>query len=181
MRRLLRRHLPKPEHLRQNRWLRCLGESVFAPDLWHLNRHSAPAAVAIGMFCGLIPGPFQMIGAAIVCLIWRKNLPLALFTTLYTNPVTIVPLYVLAFHIGSWLHNTGQVFVMPPDFLLASPWQSTLAWLDWAKSLGTPLAIGLPVLACLLAAASYILLAGIWRWYLIKEWQRRKKRRTPTH
>ena len=32
------------------------------PDLWHLNRRSAARAVAVGLFCGLIPGPLQALG-----------------------------------------------------------------------------------------------------------------------
>lgn len=177
MRRFLHRRLPHPDTLRQHRWLRWLGDTIFEADLWHLNRHSAPGAVAIGMICGLIPGPFQMLGAILVCLVVRKNLPLALLTTLYTNPVTIVPLYVLAFQIGSWVHGGGNVFSPPPEFTLTSPWQSSLDWFNWAVGLGTPLLIGLPVLAGVLAMLSYGLLATAWRWYLVMEWRRRKKKR----
>jgi uncharacterized protein (DUF2062 family) len=49
------------------------------------------------MFCGLIPGPLQMLGAAICAVVFRVNLPLAMLTTVYTNPFTIVPLYVVAY------------------------------------------------------------------------------------
>ena len=38
--------------------------------------------VAVGMFCGLIPGPFQMLGAALCCVLFRVNLPLALFMSM---------------------------------------------------------------------------------------------------
>jgi len=177
MRRFLRRRLPHPDSLRHHRWLRWLGNAIFEVDLWHLNRHSAPGAVAIGMICGLIPGPLQMLGAVLVCLVVRKNLPLAVLTTLYTNPVTIVPLYVLAFQIGSWVHDSGNIFAPPPDFNLTTPWQSSLDWINWAIGLGTPLLIGLPLLAAILAVLSYVMLATAWRWYLIMEWRRRKKKR----
>ena len=73
------------------------------PNLWHLNRRSVPGAVAIGLFCGLIPGPLQMIGALLLAIPLRKNLPVALLLTLYTNPLTIVPLYVLAYGYGQFL------------------------------------------------------------------------------
>ena len=64
MRRLLKKYLPDHETIRRNRWLRPFENSLLHPRLWHLNRRSAAGAVAAGMFCGLIPGPLQMLGAA---------------------------------------------------------------------------------------------------------------------
>jgi len=97
MRRSLKRFLPNPDVVRNNRWFAPFANTLLHPRLWHLNRRSAAGAVAAGLFCGLIPGPFQMLGAAICAVIFRVNLPLALFCTLYTNPFTIVPLYLVAF------------------------------------------------------------------------------------
>ena len=179
MRRLLKRHLPDPESLATNRWLALFGSTLLHPRLWHLNRHSASGAVAVGLFCGLIPGPFQMLGAAICCLVFRVNLPLALFTTLYTNPFTILPLYVLAFGIGEWLiGNGGPGFTAPPE-----PGPAGLtAWVGdlvaWMVGLGPPLALGLLVLACVLAAAGYMLTRAAWRMYLIRAWHGRRKLRS---
>ena len=59
--------------------------------------------MAIGLFAGLVPGPLQMLTALLLAVPLRKNLPVALLTTLYTNPFTIVPLYVLAYGYGSLL------------------------------------------------------------------------------
>ena len=39
-------------------------------------------------------------GCAISAVAFKVNLPLALLVTLYTNPFTIVPLYLLAYQIG---------------------------------------------------------------------------------
>ena len=61
------------------------------------------------------PRPFQMLGAAICCVLFRVNLPLALLSTLYTNPFTIVPLYLAAFGVGEWLIGSGSVFTPPPE------------------------------------------------------------------
>jgi uncharacterized protein (DUF2062 family) len=112
MRKRIRKFLPDHEAIRGNRWLAPFENTLLHPRLWDLNRHSAAGAVAAGMFCGLIPGPLQMLGAAICAVIFRVNLPLALLTTLYTNPFTIVPLYIVAFAIGQWvLPGPGQRFV----------------------------------------------------------------------
>lgn len=86
MRKLFRRLLPDHRSVSENRWLRPFASTLLHPRLWHLNRHSAAGAVAVGMFCGLVPGPFQMPSAALFCVLFRVNLPLALITTLYSNP-----------------------------------------------------------------------------------------------
>ena len=132
MRRLLKRHLPDHQALATNRWLAPFGGTLLHPRLWHLNRHSAAGAVAVGMFCGLIPGPFQMLGAALCCVLFRVNLPLALFTTLYTNPFTIVPLYLAAFTIGEWILGGGGHFTAPPEW--AGSW-SGAGLLEWLEEL----------------------------------------------
>ena len=82
MRRYLRKYLPDHETIRNNPWLRPFESSLLHPRLWHLNRHSAAGAVAAGLFCGLIPGPLQMLGAAISAVAFKVNLPLALLVTL---------------------------------------------------------------------------------------------------
>ena len=79
MRKTLKRLLPDHQTVSTNRWLRPFASTLLHPRLWHLNRHSAAGAVAAGMFCGLIPGPLQMVGAAICALVFRVNLPLAMF------------------------------------------------------------------------------------------------------
>lgn len=175
MRRVLKRYLPDPEALAANRWLAPFGSTLLHPRLWHLNRHSAAGAVAVGLFCGLIPGPFQMPSAAACCVLFRVNLPLALFTTLYTNPFTIVPLYLVAFNIGEQIMGpAGTGFTPPPEWGA----DSLQAWLGalfaWMLGLGRPLALGLIVLAAGLSLAGYGAIRLIWRVWLIRSWNRRK-------
>lgn len=177
MRRHIRKLLPDHEAIRNNRWLSPFRKSLLHPRLWHLNRHSAAGAVAAGMFCGLIPGPLQMLGAAICALIFRVNLPLAMFTTLYTNPLTIIPLYVIAFAIGQALLGDGsQRFVAPPepDGMTLASWLHALV--DWMIGLGSPLALGLIVLATGLALAGYLAVKLAWRIWLVRAWHRRQQR-----
>ena len=178
MRRQIRHYLPDHEAIRGNRWLRPFQNTLLHPRLWDLNRHSAAGAVAAGMFCGLIPGPLQMLGEAICAVVFRVNLPLAMLTTVYTNPFTIVPLYVVAYAIGQWvLPGPTQRFVPPPD------WgeESFMAWIasliDWMAGLGTPLALGLVLLATILAVAGYLLVKLAWRIYLVRAWRRRGRQR----
>jgi uncharacterized protein len=175
MRKQLRRFLPSHEAIHNNRWLAPFANTLLHPRLWHLNRHSAAGAVATGLFCGLIPGPLQMLGAALCCLIFRVNLPLALATTLYTNPLTIVPLYILAFSIGEFTLGSGIEFITPPayDFHDTSGWLQAMS--TWAYGLGKPLAAGLVLLAASLAMVGYFFVKAAWRWYLIRAWKNRRR------
>ena len=177
MRRHIHRFLPDHEAIRGNRWLAPFENTLLHPRLWHLNRRSAAGAVAAGMFCGLIPGPLQMLGAAICAVVFRVNLPLAMLTTLYTNPFTIVPLYIAAFGIGQWaLPGEHDRFVAPPEPDAAGLIAWMHALLDWMIGLGAPLALGLVLLALGLALVGYLLVRVAWRIYLVRAWKRRRRR-----
>lgn len=173
--------MPDHEAIKQSRWLRPFGIWLHHPSLWHLNRRSVAGGVAIGMFCGLIPGPFQMIGAALLSMLLRANLPVAIFATLYTNPFTILPLYVLAYELGAFV--TGQNDGMPiAHFVL--PEMSWNNWhtvfVDWIISLGKPFAVGLPLLAISLAVTGYFVVRVLWYAMVVREWRRRATRRGKT-
>lgn len=176
MRRYLKKYLPAPDSIRRNVWLRPFQSSLLHPRLWHLNRHSAAGAVAVGLFCGLIPGPLQMLGAAFGALILRVNLPLALLATLYTNPFTIVPLYLLAYQIGRLLTDDHSGFIAPPGFSASAFAGWAEAMQAWMLAVSKPLAVGLLTLACALAALGYVATRAAWRIYLIQAWRRRKPR-----
>ncbi|HAY29711.1 MAG TPA: DUF2062 domain-containing protein [Candidatus Accumulibacter phosphatis] len=175
MRRFLKRYLPDHESIRSNRWLRPFESLLLHPRLWHLNRHSAAGAVAVGMFCGLIPGPLQMIGAAISALVLRVNLPLALLVTLYTNPFTIVPLYLAAYQLGRLLIGDGSGFVAPPAFTVSAFTGWAEAMQVWMLTVAKPLAVGLIALAASLSLLGFLATSALWRLYLIRAWRRRQR------
>lgn len=182
MRKRLRKYLPNHEAIRANRWLEPFQSTLLHPRLWHLNRHSAAGAVATGLFCGLIPGPFQMIGAAIGAVAFKFNLPLALLVTLYSNPLTIVPLYVVAFGLGKLSlgllgAEPGGHFISPPDYGEGGLATWIGAMVEWTLQLGQPLAIGLLLLASLLAVTGYFATLFAWRLHLVRAWRRRTAHR----
>jgi uncharacterized protein (DUF2062 family) len=178
-RKFFRKYLPSHDSVKQNRHVARFGTLLQHPNLWHLNRNSVAGGVAIGMFSGLVPGPFQMLAAAILCVLLKVNLPVALFTTLYTNPVTIGPLYLLAYQIGRFVvGGAGAAATQaPPDM----DWSHLGAWLqkfgEWMLSLGKPLGIGLITLAFALAGLGYLFVRAAWRAYVIFAWRRRARQR----
>jgi len=173
-RRWLKRVLPDVEKYRDTQVARFLGPRFFHPAVWHLSRRSVAGGVAIGLFCGLIPGPLQMLGGAL-CAIWfKRNLPVALVTTLYTNPLTIIPLYLLAYQLGAFVIGPSTDAVPVPVLSGASPVQWAEAISAWSMSLGKPLLVGVPLLAATLAAAGFMVVYGAWSLYLRWMWVKRK-------
>jgi len=178
-RKYFRRYLPSHEQVRQNRYIGWFGRHLHHPNLWHLNRKSVSGGFAIGLFSGLIPGPLQMLTAALLSILLRRNLPVALITTLYTNPFTIVPLYVAAYYLGSLLTGASRGAVAhPPDFDWSAIWVSIKALAEWSLSLGPPLAIGLVALAVSLAVLGWVLVQIAWRAWVIHQWRLRRQRRS---
>ena len=170
---VLRKYLPQPEEILAKKWAAPFRPWLGHPSLWHLNRRSVPGAVAIGLFCGMIPGPVQMLSALVVAIPFRSNIPLAMMVTWYTNPFTIVPLYLAAYELGRLILGSGAA-----DSARTMPdWNWTLGALwDWLLSLGKPLAVGCVALALALAVVGYFVTRLAWRLYVVSAWRRRAAR-----
>jgi uncharacterized protein (DUF2062 family) len=179
-RKFLQRYLPDAHTVRSSRLVARFGTWLHHPNLWHLNRRSVPGAVAIGLFCGLIPGPLQMLGALLLAIPLRKNIPVALLLTLYTNPLTIVPLYVLAYGYGQFLLGATTQGAIPIE-PMAWDWSDIFGSLrelgTWTLSLGKPLGVGLLALASTLAVSGYVAMELAWRLYVVSAWRARGRRR----
>jgi uncharacterized protein (DUF2062 family) len=159
--------------------LRPFAKHLMHPALWSLHRRSVALGVACGLLCGLIPGPLQVLGTAVLALLLRFNFPVAVVTTLYTNPLTIVPLYLLAYQLGALLTGAPSLNSMPPPprFSVMHPIDSAWQFTQWAWGLGTPLFVGVPALAATLAVVGYFVVRFAWSVYLRQVWARRKAAR----
>lgn len=118
-----------------------------------------------------------MAGAALLAVLFRVNLPVALLTTLYTNPFTILPLYVMAYELGSWVLGSGNaapVAIHLPE-LQWNDWFFPL--IHWMLSLGKAFAVGLPLLAVSLAVLGYLAVRLVWRGWVVWALNRRRAHR----
>ena len=176
-RKFFRKYLPTHQSVRENRYLNRFGTFLQHPNLWHLNRHSVAGGVGIGLFAGLVPGPLQMLAAATLAVPLHVNLPVALVTTLYTNPITIGPLYFVAYEIGRLIVDGGNGRTTPPtfDFMLFA--ESAEIYLRWILSLGKPLFIGLVTLAVSLGIIGYLGVQAAWRFHIVYSWRQRRRER----
>ena len=174
----IKRFIPSPEKLHENRFVRQLAPWFGHHNLWHLHRRSVAGGVAVGAFTGLIPGPFQMLSAAILSIWFRVNLPVAVMTTFYSNPFTIIPLYIVAYKIGEIATGNPNGPMPTFDFTMGEGGWLTLAgdFMRWVATLGHDFFIGLFILACLLSLISYFAVRGLWRLYAIMQWHKRRQR-----
>jgi uncharacterized protein (DUF2062 family) len=179
VRKHFRRFMPDVKAMRAHPLVVRFDRWLHHPALWHFNRRSVPGAVAIGLFAGLVPGPLQMLSALLLAVPLRKNVPVALVVTFYTNPLTILPLYVLAFEYGNVLLGRAHGFSALEPF--AMDWSdltgSLVGMAHWCLALGKPLGVGLVALALTLAGVGYAATRLGWRIYLTFAWRARQTRR----
>lgn len=170
------RHLePRVLDSLNNPWLRRMRPWLDKHDVFSFTREPLARGVAIGMLCGLIPGPLQILGSLALCAWLRGNAIAAALATVYTNPLTIVPLYWLAFQLGALFLPGPQVmppFVIPQGDLMQ--WVSGLG--AWMTALGWPLLLGLPLLGTLLAANAYALVQVFFLSPVIRRAKRMRER-----
>ncbi|WP_296252872.1 DUF2062 domain-containing protein [Pseudomonas sp. UBA4194] len=167
-RRLFKRYMPDPSTIREHKSLRFLGRLLHDPNLWHLNRHSVARAMAVGLFAAFMPIPLQMLLAAALAVLVRANMPIAVSLVWLTNPITMPPVFYCTYKVGSWL--MGQ----PPRHL---PDEYTWDWvMSQMSTLWQPFLLGSLVTGLVLGALAYCLTMVYWRWWVARQWRRRKHR-----
>jgi uncharacterized protein (DUF2062 family) len=166
---ILRRWLPDPHKIVESRAIRWMGPLIRDPNLFHLNRHSISASFFIGLFCAFLPIPGQTIVAAILALLFRTNLPVAIALIWVSNPLTFPPIFIFSYRVGIWLLD-----------LDVTPINIELSW-DWAVAQGStiwlPLLTGSLFCGLVSGAIGYVVIHGLWRWKVVKNWEARNKAR----
>lgn len=165
MRERFRRWLPTREQLHDNRWLRWLGPALHHPRLWQFSRRGLALGVAIGVFFGMLIPLAQIPFSAALAVALRANVPVAVASTLVTNPATFGPIYYAAWKVGSAV--LGEPDAEPPGHAVAPPpAPSEEGWLvrTWQRvaTVGKPLALGLALFAVGFGLLSYLLVSWFW-------------------
>ncbi|CAL1241505.1 DUF2062 domain-containing protein [Candidatus Methylocalor cossyra] len=150
-----KRYLPDASRIKDIKALEFLGERLHSPNLWHLNRHSVARAFAIGLWAMYTPPlPWQQILAAALAFYFNANLPISVALVWITNPLTWVPMYYLAYKIGT------LILGMPA---FGFDRFAELFTIEKALELGTPLLVGCLVLMHVGALAGYFGVQCLWR------------------
>lgn len=160
----LHRQMPTHQQLERNRFTRPIAKRQ---ELFRFTRRSVPRGVAVGMFIGifaLIPG-IQIIAAALMCVPFRANIPLAAAVTFISNPVTtllvILPVAVSIGNTFGYHADIGTVRVMVANG------SGLPEWWGWLLSDTAPaVVIGLLIQSIIAAVVSYVLTVWFWRFWI---------------
>ena len=147
------------------------------PELFRFTRRSVPRGMAVGMFIGifaLIPG-VQIVGAALLCVPFRGNIPLAAAVTFVSNPVTtlliILPLAVAIGNSFGYHADIATVEAMVREGASLAQWRS------WMLSDTAPaVVIGLFIQSVIAAVVSYFLTVWFWRYWIGHKHRARRHR-----
>jgi len=168
-RKFIKKFLPHPDKIKNNRFLRIFGPVIHEPQLWHLTRHSVSKAFLLGLFFAFWPVPFQMVLAAGGAILIRGNLPLSVALVWITNPITMPFLFGLAYVVGIYALGSD-----PSEFKFELSWQ----WLENnLENLWQPFLLGCAICAVVSAVVGYFAMGLFWRLHIRREWTRRKQKR----
>jgi uncharacterized protein (DUF2062 family) len=139
--------------------------------------------LAIGVFFGLLIPVAQIPFAATLAVLARANLPVAVASTLVTNPVTFGPVYYGAYRLGQVV--LGQQTSSPEEAAAAlakvqssgsseEPAEKALKrWWQKFGEVGKPLVVGLAIVATASGLLAYGAVSLAWSARV--RWQRRRR------
>ena len=163
-RRQLKKLLPSANLVSKMPGMTWLFESIGAGHIWHINRRNISLGVAIGLFVAFWPIPGQMLIAAVFAFVLRANLPTSVALVWITNPVTIVPLFSLAYLLGGYI--LGVDIKIIEGFTVANIGQDIgVLWVG-----------GLTV-GSVLSLFGWVFVRLYWQWQVSSDWQSRGNRR----
>ena len=175
-RRQYRRHAPTREELQRSRLLRPLGKRIWASELWRFSRRSVPVAVAVGLFVGIvlmIPG-LQIVGAALLAVPFRANIPIAAAMTFVSNPATTPFFIIAAIDVGNRLGFRADLAAFQQLSAARAPLRDWAAWL--LSDAAPALVSGLTLIALAFAFAGYWVSLVVWRLWIGSKWRSRLHR-----
>ncbi len=170
-----RDRLPSPQALQDSRWLRWIGPALHHPRLWHLNRRGVALGLALGLFFGLLIPIAQIPLAGAAAVLLRANVPMAVASTLVTNPVTFGPVYYAAWRSGSAIlgdDGRSQPPAAQTEAAEGNWWER--AWQRIERT-GRPLLLGLAIFATGFGLLGYLLVTLAWRINVVLARRRRRR------
>jgi uncharacterized protein len=157
--------IPTRETLESSRALVWMAPWLSHPRLWHWSRRGVALGVGVGVFFGLLMPLAQIPAAAAAAIVLRANLPVAVVSTLVTNPVTFGPIYYGTYRLGAWMTGEASQLPEPPGTVVGD--QKSPPLLERIAALGKPLLVGLATVALVAGTVTYVLINVVWRWSVL--------------
>lgn len=173
----LKKWLPSPEKLRENRVIGWFAPFLADPRLWQMNRSALTRAVYIGVLCAFFPLPGQMPLAVIGALLFRANIPMAVSLTWITNPLTTIPVFWFAYSVGAFLIGEPMIGIRTIGMIVAdfSLWITGHGTNPFATHLFSLKAfiVGLIVCGVVSSMITGLLFNFILQYRIVTSWQKR--------
>ncbi len=157
----------REDRIREHRALARLGHLLHRPGLWRYNRRALAKGLAIGLFVAFIPLPCQMLLAGLGAAWSNSNLPVSVAAVWLTNPLTIPPLFYLAFRVGA--------SVLGYELHAPAEWSVQGVFALAGDALG-PFLAGCLITGVAAALAGYVGVELAWRVRVWRRWRRRYAR-----
>ena len=174
-RRLADKATPSREEVLESPWLKPFGKRVRQSDLWRFTRRSVPRGVAAGLFVGIflmIPG-LQIVGAAMLSIPLRANIPIAAAMTFLSNPATTPFFLIAALALGNKLGFHADLAAFEA---LYDSGAGVGRWGEWLLSDAAPAMVsGLFLIAAICAFVGYGVSIVVWRWWIGTKWRKRTR------
>jgi uncharacterized protein (DUF2062 family) len=168
----IKAHVPEREKLEKHRWLAPFAHLIFRSELWRMTRRSVPRGVALGLFVGVMIPFAHFVVAMFVAVFVRANIPAAMAATFVGFPVIYVFLVALAYRIGEWmLHVDAMTGIQPITETMQHTQTDHL--LKQITGAGLDTALGLFVIATVLACVGYVVTSVAWRFWIAHKRQNR--------
>ena len=169
----LARTIPTRESLERNRFLKPFAHRLLRSELWRFTRRSVPRGVALGLFVGVMIPLAHFVVAAFLAVFIRANIPSALAATFIGFPVIYLALLALAYKIGEFLLHVDAMTGIQPlgetmQSIQASQIGQTGHLLQRLTGAGLDAAVGLLVIASVLASVGYVVSGVFWRWWVAR-------------
>jgi len=163
----LRRVLPRPRFVHQQRGVRLFAAWLGNPRIWALKRSAVAGGLGVGLFWSMMPMPFQMLPSAATALMLRVNLPAALLGVWVSNPLTMGPMMYGQYRLG---------LVLLGRPVAASGFTPSVAWFfERFAQIWQPLLLGAVLSGLLLGVLGYFMVSLLWRAQALARLRRRRR------
>lgn len=169
-RRFFRKFGFKRHRISQQWYLSPVRHLLHNPAYWGVRRKTVVPGFSLGLFVAFTPVPAHTLLGVLLALILRVNIPATIIGTLLMNPLTIYPMFRLAYRVGSFLLGLKPQSFEP---VLSVEWLTHGFLIVWQ-----PLLLGSILCGALASLIGFIGLDLLWRASLADYVENRRRRKS---
>lgn len=157
----LKKVLPSHEKIKEQKYLKIFGNSLYKRSIWSLKRKSVVYAVFLGIFVSCLPIPLQMLLVTFLAILLNVNLPISFALLWINNPITIPFIFFAEYKIGAFLLNAPNNI----EFNFESMYENI-------GDIAIYLYLGSVILGLVLGLICMFITNYLWIWYVKKQRKR---------